>query len=78
MNVEQLQAMQHASPFRPYQIHMADGRFLDVQHRDFVARSPTGRIITVFKPDEIFEIVDLLLAASLEILNGQTAPNRTN
>ena len=78
MNVEQLQALQQANPFRPYRIHMADGRFLDVHHRDFVARSPTGRIITVFNPDETFEIVDLLLVASLEILNGQSVEKRTS
>jgi len=29
----------------------------------------------VYKPDETFEVVDLLLVASLEVLNGQ-APDR--
>jgi len=77
MTVEQLQAMQHAQPFRPYRIHMAEGRSLDVQHPDFVARSPTGRAAIVCKPDETFEYVDLLLVASLEVLNGQSTPKRT-
>ena len=77
MTVEQLQAMQHAQPFRPYRIHMADGRSLDVQHPDFVARSPQGRGIIVYKPDETFEVLDLLLVASLEVLNGQSTPKRT-
>ena len=77
MNVEQLQAMQHAQPFRPYRIHMADGRSLDVHHPEFVARAPTGRAVIVFKPDETFEFIDLLLVASFEVLNGQSAPKRT-
>jgi hypothetical protein len=77
MTVEQLQAMQHAQPFRPYRIHMADGRSLDVHHPDFVARSPAGRTIVVYKPDDTSEIVDLLLVASLEVLNGQSAQKRT-
>lgn len=77
MTVERLQATQHAQPFRPYRIHMADGRRLDVHHPDFVARSPTGRTIVVYKPDDTSEIVDLLLVASLEVLNGQSAPKRT-
>ena len=72
MTVEQLQATQHAQPFRPYRIHMADGRSLDVHHPDFVARSPTGRTIVVYKLDDTSEIVDLLLVASLEVLNGQS------
>lgn len=76
MNVEALQRMQHAQPFRPYRIHMADGRSLDVQHPDFVARSPAGRTVIVYKPDETFEVLDLLLVASLELLNGQSAEKR--
>ncbi len=78
MNVEQLQATQHAQPFRPYRIHMADGRSLDVHHPDFVARSPAGRTIVVYKADETSEIVDLLLVTSLEVLNGQPAQKRTD
>ncbi len=77
MTVEQLLAMQHAQPFRPYRIHMADGRSLDVQHPDFVARSPSGRNIAVYKLDETSEIVDLLLIASFEVLNGQSVQKRT-
>jgi len=72
MNVEQLQRVQHAQPFRPYRIHMADGRSLDVHHPDFVARSPSGRTIVVYGPDDACEIVDLLLVASLELHNGHS------
>jgi len=77
MTVEQLQATQHAKPFRPYRIHMADGRSLDVHHPDFVARSPAGRTIVVYKADDTSEIVDLLLVTSLEVLNGQSAQKQT-
>ena len=77
MTVEQLLTVQHAQPFRPYRIHMADGRSLDVHHPDFVARAPTGRGIIVYKLDDTFEVVDLLLVASLEVLNGQSVQKRT-
>ena len=77
MTVEQLQAMQHAQPFRPYRIHMADGRSLDVHHPDFVALSPAGRTIVVYKADDTSEIIDLLLVTSLEVLNGQSAQKQT-
>jgi hypothetical protein len=55
---------------------MANGRHLDVMHRDFVARSPSGRTIIVYKLDETFEIVDLLLVSSLEVLNGNRRTGR--
>jgi hypothetical protein len=47
MTVQQLNSVLHAEPFRPFTIHMADGRSLDVRHRDFVTRSPSGRTIIV-------------------------------
>jgi hypothetical protein len=40
MTAEQLRAMREASPFRPFTIHLADGRSLPVPHRDFVSQSP--------------------------------------
>ncbi len=76
MTVDQLQAMQQAQPFQPYRIHMADGRHLDVAHRDFLARSPAGRTVVVYKPDETFEVIDLFLVASLEVLRGKRNGSR--
>lgn len=70
MTVEQLIQMQRAQPFRPYRIHLADGRHLDVKHPDFLARSPAGRTAMVYKDDETFEVIDLLLVTSLEVVNG--------
>ncbi|MCK4343178.1 MAG: hypothetical protein KAY37_15800 [Phycisphaerae bacterium] len=71
MTVEQLVQVQRAQPFRAYRIHLADGRHLDVGHPDFLARSPSGRTAIVYKVDETFEIIDLLLVSSLEILDGK-------
>lgn len=70
MAVVQLIQMQRAQPFRPYRIHLADGRHLDVKHPDFLARSPAGRTAMVYKDDETFEVIDLLLVTSLEVVNG--------
>ncbi len=77
MTVEQLSVVHHAQPFQPFRIHMADGRSVDVHHPDFLSRSPTGRTIIVHKRDETFEIIDMLLIASVETLNGQTERQRT-
>ncbi len=73
MQMQQLVDVLHAEPFRPFRLHMADGRALDVPHTDFIARSPTGRSAIVYKPTGTFEIVDLMLVTSIELLNGQDA-----
>lgn len=67
MTADQLRAMREANPFRPFTIHLADGRKLDVPHRDFVSLSPSGRIIIVYQPNDAFNIVDLYLVTDLEI-----------
>jgi hypothetical protein len=76
MTIEQLTQMQHTLPFRPYRIHLADGRHLDVRHQDFVARSPAGRTAIVYKEDETWEVIDLLLVSSLAVLNGKRQMRR--
>jgi hypothetical protein len=67
MTAEQLRAMREANPFRPFTIHLADGRKMDVPHRDFLSLSPSGRIIIVYQPNDAFNVVDLYLVTDLEI-----------
>jgi hypothetical protein len=67
MTAEQLRAVREANPFRPFTIHLADGRTLPVPHRDFVSQSPSGRTIIVYQPDEAFNIVELYLVTDLEV-----------
>lgn len=71
MTIEQLQQMHQALPFQPFRVHLADGRRLDVHHPEFLAQSPTGRTMSIGKPNGAFEVVDLLLVTSLEVLNGK-------
>jgi hypothetical protein len=79
MTAEQLRAMRDANPFRPFTIHLADGRSLIVPHRDFVSQSPGGRTIIVYGSDEAFSVVDLYLVTELAVHgpadgNGGVAP----
>ena len=55
-----------ARPFVPFDIHLADGRLLPVEHPEFLSQSPAGRCIGVGIADGVIEIVDLLLVVSLE------------
>jgi hypothetical protein len=55
------------APFRPFTIHMADRREIDVPHPDFVAYPPTGRPVIVVHPDESYSVLDLLLMSELQV-----------
>lgn len=74
MTLEQFRATLHEQPFKPFTIRMADGRAFDVPHPDFVAHSPSSRVVSVFQPDGICSLLDLLLMTELEFQpsNGQS------
>ena len=67
MTIEQFKNVLHESPFRPFTIHMADGRVFLVKHRDFVSRSPSGRTVIVHGDDDTFSVLDLLMVTELEV-----------
>ena len=73
MTVQQVRAAHRASPFRPFTLHMADGRSLHVPHPDFLSMSPTGRTVIVFQEDESFSILDLLLMTEIRIGEGSAS-----
>ncbi len=77
MTIEQLRTMHHATPFRPFRMHLADGRQIDVPHRDFMSYSPTGRTVIVHLPDDTFSVIDLLLVTELKVLPGTPAETST-
>ena len=67
MTIEQLRATYNAQPFRPFVIHLADGREIPVKHREFILTVPSGRTVVVCQPDDTLNIVDLLLVTDLEL-----------
>ncbi len=67
MTIEQLRNLYQAQPFQPFVLHLADGREIPVQHREFLAPSPSGRTVIVYQPDDSFNIVDVLLVTALEV-----------
>jgi hypothetical protein len=75
MTIEQFRATLHQLPFRPFTIRMADGRSLEVAHRDFIAQSPSGRTVIVVQADESYSVLDMLLMSELEVhaANGRPA-----
>lgn len=67
MTIEQIRTVYDAQPFRPFVIHLADGRSIPVHHRDFMMAVPSGRTVFVAQPDDTVNIVDLLLVTDLEL-----------
>jgi hypothetical protein len=65
MTLEKIRDAWAARPFRPFRIHMADGRSVLVRHPELLAMAPSGRVLTVYQPDDSEERVDLLRVASI-------------
>ncbi|MBW3542554.1 MAG: hypothetical protein KY476_20010 [Planctomycetes bacterium] len=79
MTIEQLRAAYEAKPFRPFVMHLADGRSIPVEHREFIMTVPSGRTIIVAQPDDTVNIIDLLLVTDLELKparNGRGSRSR--
>lgn len=63
MTIQQLRAV----PFRPFTVHMADGRSFPVPHPDFLLMSPSGRMAFAFGQEDECSILDLLLMTEIEL-----------
>jgi hypothetical protein len=46
-----------AVPFRPFVLHISDGRTITVHARDFIMISPLGSTVDVYQPDEEHDIL---------------------
>lgn len=75
MTIQQLRGALKATPFRPFSVHIADGRAFSVPHPDFLSMSPTGRTVIVFGENDEFSILDLLLMTEIAITPASAARN---
>ena len=67
MKISELYKLYDAEPFRPFLIHMADGRKIPVKHREFMALSPSGRTAYVYQLNDDSDIIDVALVTALEL-----------
>ncbi len=75
MTTDSLRSTVHAVPFRPFLIHLADGRTFHVPHPDFIAFKPLGRTAILYHlDDEGWDAIDLLLAVSIEVPEQTVSP----
>lgn len=66
MTTDQIRHLHQARPFQPFDIFLADGRSLSVEHPECLAISRAGRTIGVAVEENVIETIDLLLVTSLK------------
>lgn len=76
MTTKELERAHKAIPFRPFLLRLAGGRAIKVEHPEMMSYTPGGRITVVHKANGDFEILDLLLIESIEILTGKRGGRR--
>jgi hypothetical protein len=76
MTIEKVKELYDATPFRPFTIHLADGRAIPVHHRDFIMAAPSGRTLIVMQPDDSMNIIDLLLVTDVELKLGRNGARK--
>jgi len=75
MTIDQVRRLHQSQPFQPFRIHLADSRAIEVTHPELMAINEPGRTIVVAH-EGAFEIIDLLLVTSLEMMNGHARQSR--
>ena len=51
MTIERIRELLDLQPFRPFVMHLADGREIPVHHRELIIAAPSGRTLIVVHPD---------------------------
>jgi hypothetical protein len=75
MRLDQLRGLLQARPFRPFTVHLPEGRTVDVVHHDFALLSPDGRTLLAYGPDSSLDIIDLMLITSIRLGPPPEGPN---
>ena len=65
MTIKAIQEAVHQTPFRPFNLHITDGRTVEVPHPDYIAFAPTGQTITIYAEDDVPRIFDVALLTEL-------------
>lgn len=66
MTAQQIKEAVERVPFRPFTIHMPNGRTATVPRRDFISLPPNGRTVIVHLDNGGSRIFDTMLVTELE------------
>jgi hypothetical protein len=65
MRIEEIRQARRAQPFRPFTLHLADGRQFVVDHPEFILVSRDNRTVVVDDLEGNTELIDSMLVTSL-------------
>jgi hypothetical protein len=70
--------MFRAQPFRPFEVRLADGQQIRIDHPEWAFLSPGGRTLMVYErgQDEHFQMVDVRLITTVEPVRGNGRKGR--
>ncbi len=61
-----------AKPFRPFAMHLVDGRELEVRHPELMALTAAGRLANLWSgSDDPPEVIDVLMIVSLRPIDAR-------
>lgn len=72
MRVGEIRETLRKQPFRPFRIHLSDGRQFPIDNEDFLLISRSARSIVVADLDGGYEIIDPMLVSSLSAAEEAT------
>jgi hypothetical protein len=75
MTTDQVKEAYRARPFRPFNLHLADGDTIPVKSPEFMWMTPGGRTVFVSQGGDAAEIIGLLLVTKISFGNG-SAPSK--
>ena len=67
MESSSIRRLVDAAPFRPFEIHLADGRSIPVHYREFIMISPADIDFVVYQPDGGIDIAATNLVTGLQL-----------
>jgi hypothetical protein len=67
MRFQEIRQAQRAEPFRPFVLHLTDGRQFLVDHPEFILLSRNNRTVVLDDVEGNIELIDAMLVTSLTI-----------
>lgn len=76
MNVKSIREFCEAKPFRPFSVHLADGRAIPVEHPELVFFPPSNQEVLIYQQDNSFDFVDVFQITSLKQKRGSAGRSK--
>jgi hypothetical protein len=77
MRISEIRDVLRAQPFRPFTIHLADGREFPIEHVDFLLISRSGRSFVVADATGGYQIIDAAMVTNLGLFEATDDRRRT-